>query len=65
MLKVLLLRLALQRLLARVEVPGGEEHAPIRGREGVVLPLVEVVLVVQSLIHLPCNARKLSVESKR
>ena len=53
MLKVLSFRLALQRLLARVEVPGAEEHAPIRGREAVVLPLVEIVLVVQPLIHLP------------
>ena len=38
-LEVLALRLALQRLLARLVVPGAQEDAPVGGGEGVLLPL--------------------------
>ena len=52
MLKVLQLRLTLKGSLHGLRVPARQEHAPIRSTQRVVLPLLEVLVVVQPLVHL-------------
>lgn len=45
-LKIFALGFTLQRPLTCSKVPGGEQDAPVRGRQAVVIPLCQVVVVV-------------------
>ena len=58
MLEVLALRVALQSRVARLVEPGRKEDAPVRSCEGVVLPLGQVVIVIEPFIHLRQGSRE-------
>ena len=49
MLEVLALCLALHGLVESLQIQSGEKDAPVTGREGVVLPLGEVLVIVEPL----------------
>ena len=65
MFEIFALGITFERLLDCLEVPIGQENAPIRCGQGVVLPLSEVVVVVEPLVHLLRSGRLFSVSSAK